>query len=631
MAEYLATTLREIFQIELNGRVGYIITDDSTRKLLNRFYSLDQLVLNKVVGVFDIDTMIDYQREDSMTAESKRILRENEMMYIVSLTQNNITHIERQLKHFAMTVRIVFTTPPKDVDLERLARANNAKLIKSIRSFPYDHRMFSDRVILSEELPIGVKTGYRMVFGRVDNGRSLITRRSKFLDSIVDKSEDLFQKCHGKYTTLIISVPREYDVITPFVIPWTYRSMIAYYLRLDHDLVFDKPFDSIDSVASSDSLNESQGTVTEGKLDIKIDTAKIEDAPLFSTNTDIFFGGLKNLAYDVLTDKVSSTVKDLVSKTEKFQALLDSGKLTREMTQDMIKNKKALTSARQHVKVMERLNDYVLKTDAVRMSELQVGILNGSISKSELIATLDDFCKTYHSDLKKNRPLRDVINIGAIVFGIDPDFNEKYGDLIDSFARRFAPSENITSDRYATTQDLIKQSTIESMSSATRIATKSVTQGISSGVSTINKSISTFSSGSTSTSSTSLAKEEKFKFNLTSASKNVSMIDKTAPNPLIAHFPMLATLLIPILDTIFEKDCANFKINPNVADLSKVSKQPTVPSSDSVYKSMNSIENIFIHLNEFITYEEIRFIDRLCEMYDKRNRIRVVLHSEKLD
>jgi hypothetical protein len=89
-------------------------------------------------------------------------------------------------------------------------------------------------------------------------------------------------------------------------------------------------------------------------------------------------------------------------------------------------------------------------------------------------------------------------------------------------------------------------------------------------------------------------------------------------------------MMVPIIELLFSSNrgstvigSKNYKLDPRLIDVSKIQK-PSI---------MQSIENVMIHIEGFVTYEEVRFFDELLALLKIREpgkRLNLIMSSNKI-
>lgn len=570
MTGYLFNTFKEIFPVKEDEKIGHIVTDKTSRVLLNRFYNLDQLVLKGVVAVFDISTMIQQDKEDKLTAESKDSLFNNNVLYLIQPpesgnqnSQNQITKeqmmnlLRMQLKYFGREVKIVFTQPIDDQILEDIAQIDGSERITSIRSFPFDPKMFTDRAILSDSVPPIIKNGYHIISSKSSTS-------NQFNNQLKTQTENIMSHCNGRYSTLVVSLPRSFDSVTPYMIPWFYQSMIAYYLNLDQDIVYSESGEMI-----------------------------------LSINTDRYFNHLKHLSYDVVPEKINHIVKQLTATSEELSQMIKEGSITREKTHEHIENNKNLASIRCHIKILDMINEKVQRFEAIHLSNIQFELLNGmSAEKFEKDMTEFVIKTSDISGLKENKPLIDVLNL-ASVLRVDTkilidgsSFQEGGSDQLD-LDTFVDPS---TKDDHLITADVIKSELV-----------KNTVRGIM----TINTKFET--------------KPAQPAVNyVTTYGRGYSLCDKKQNNPLLGHVPILRVILELIADPIIGTQTTNFKINPTFIDMKRINGS-YITGVETIIVHIDD----FVSLEELRCVESFLLEHKKHES-SRSNRLNIIVHSNKV-
>lgn len=553
MSEVYFGTIKTMFDVEMGEKIGYIITDSVSRIMLGRFFVIDSLVANKIAGIFDIEKLIDYTNIHNLSPESKRILSENEMMYIIEPTPNNMMHVEKQMSQFNLTVRFVFLSPIDPYVIERIAMLPNANLIKSVKSLPYNHEMFQYNTIISNTFPEMFKKGYLLDFPHISPLTSDIHHRVIFKETLLQNTEDIMKRSiTGKYTTLYLSIPREYDLLTKYIIPWHYVSMISYYLRFDNGIVYD-----------------------------------IDNSILLNTNIDINFNQFSNMSYDTISDTLVNKSKQLTMQSEEYKKIIQSGNATRDVTYDMIDNMNNLASINKHIKVLYKINSYIEKYDSLNMARMQHSIIHRDITPAEILRLLDEYIKKYNT----NRVLRDVINI-AYIANKNIISNQKYMNYIDP----------VLIDAYDTA--LLKMVSFFIKDNSRLNFNLNLKK---------DNLLDTFTSKS----------KANIKDHLNISPFGYTLYGTNIDNKLLSYSPMIKAIMIMIFDIMMNQTTSNYRFNPELFDLTMLQSSPV---------KFTSITDIVIHIDDYITHNEIRAVEELYNIMFKNSnkQLNIFFHSNSI-
>lgn len=553
MTDTIFETIKDIFDIEIGEKIGYIITDSVSRTLLARFFPVDSLVSYKIVGIFDVEKLIDYTNINNLSPESKRILSENEMMYIIEPTPKNMMHVEKQMSQFKLAVRFVFLSPIDAHLIERIAMLPNGELIKSVKSLPYDHEMFQYKTIISKIFPDMFKTGYLLDFPHITPLASDVHHRVLFKETLMHNTEDIMKKSiTGKYTTIYLSIPREYDLITKYIIPWHYVTMISYYLRFDNGIVYD-----------------------------------IDNSIILNTNTDIHFNDFRNMSYDEISDVLYDKSKQLTKRSEEYTQILKSGNASRDVTYDMIEIMNMLASINKHVKVLHTINSYIEKYDSINMGRMQQSIIHRDTTPAELLTFLDEYTKKYNT----NRVFRDVLNI-AYMANKNIISNQKYINYIDPVLIEASDSALLKMIAF-----FIKENPRLNLN--LNLKKENLFDNFVSKPKSIKKA------------------------HLNVAPFGYTLYDTSIDNKLLSYSPMIKAIMNIIFDIITKQTTTNYRFNPELFDLTILQSSPV---------KMNTITDIIIHIDDYVTRNEIRAVEELYDsMFKNSNKqINILFHSNSI-
>jgi hypothetical protein len=565
MSEYLHNTFKKIFSENNNkdGKVGHIITDIASRQLLNRFYSLDQLILKGVIAVFDIVQMIQKDKQDILSDQSKSTLYNNNVMYLITSElldkTNNLSKkefydlLELQLKYFGKDVQIIFTGPINESILKNISQINHADKISSIKSLPYNTNMFFGKALLSEAYHPVIKqtSGYHLI---VPDTNQKIWDQCLFNIQMKEKTQNILEPSAGMYSSLIISLPRSYDMITPYMIPWVYESMVGYYLNFKQDIISE--------------TSESQ--------------------MIISANTDKFWNELKHLNYDDLSIKITEIANNLTKQTAELKELIKKGNIPREKMHEFTETNKSMVSIKCHIKILEIINKSVEEFNSIILSNLQAELLRGNGSKSIIEKEINQIIKTKKLDnlnyLMVNKSLKSVINL-AHVLGIDTNITITINDSSLNLHALLDPIvEHVKQIKIS---DIVKTDGIKSMV----------------------KNIVDISSPKTET-------DILLGVN--------SLIDRKQPNQLISHIPVLKILINHIIDNLNNSvtggTIKNININPKFINM-KIIKSQILSNLDTI---IIHIDNM-ISYEELRILEA--FVSESKKISQRINNIKFVLHS----
>lgn len=469
--------------------------------------------------------------------------------------ENMMSLLQMQLKYFGRDVKIVFTKPIDDLFIEEIAQIDGSERITSILSFPFDPRTFTDRALLSDYLPKIIKSGYHLISTKSDMS-------NMFNKQLNTQTEDITSHCNGRHSTLVVSIPRAFDMVTPYMIPWFYHSMISYYLNLDQDIVYDE-----------------------------------SSTMILSTNTDRYFNHLKHLSYDVVPEKINQIVKQLTTTSEELTQMIKQGTITREKTHEHIENNKNLASIRCHVKILDMINEKVQRYNAIHLSNIQFELLNG-MSNEDFERDMISFIKsTSIKEIKESKPLHDVLNIASVL-----RVNTKI----------LIPGLESNPGQIDLEQFIDLQTKTITMINVTDVIKTEIVKNAVRGIMTINTKFD--------------SKVQPSNVNYASSGKGFSLCDKKQQNILLSHVPVLRVLMELISDPILgTTHTTNFKLNPAFIDMKRINGSYIV-----------GIDTIVIHIDEFVSHEEIRCVENFLSEHKKQSlsykakHPNIIIHSNKI-
>jgi hypothetical protein len=550
MSYIVKNLLEDIFG---NNYVGYLIVDLPSRTLLSRFYLMDHLVINGIVEIFDIANMITSGKQ--LTDGSKKKLSNNQILYLIKPTQNNIDLIGQQLQYFDQSVRIIFIHPLDNTALatllSNLAKVKNANKIVSVRSLPIDPDCYVDRVDVDKDLFRIVDKGYNLI----PNIPQLTT--TPFVKMLREKTENILEPCKGKHKTLIISLPRNFDLVTLYMIPWHYGSMIRYYMNLTKDIVY---YD--------------------------------DNTFAFSQQTDPYYNKWKNLSFDALTHEINSTMKTLKQHHDEIkQQSLDK----KNVAHEFIEVNRNIKMVKKHFQVLTEINSMIGKYKSIDLSGLQYSILNG-IDRTVLFDDLEKYTLQYTDNMKRNKPFCDVITLATIIY---PNIfiSTKYEQYIDPYISSVSTTAQ---NKPIDLNNIIKKTTID-----TNQIGKMIMTGVD-GMMNLNKKKDIIK-----------PLESTYLEDLEITQKGHTLYEKKQSNELLSHVPVIGVLIDLLLGC--DRDQA-IQLNQRFIDMKK---------STNTQNALNGVDQIIIHIDQMITYEEIRSIDLMICRSDRR-KLNVIFHTDMI-
>lgn len=210
------STLRSLFD---NNTKRLIITTEYGHNLISNIFSQKDLLDIQIVGLFKLG--------DKEILKNTQINMYEKVFFVEN--ENNVDEILKSLTLCNSPVYVVFYTPINNDTINKIKTHDTNNLICQIISGCLS------LIPISDHSAINNKSNVLSVLRT--RPKTIVTLNDKANKDFLNEIENKLTECvntssifeRQDFSSLLVGVPRSYDVITPYIIPWRYESMIHYY------------------------------------------------------------------------------------------------------------------------------------------------------------------------------------------------------------------------------------------------------------------------------------------------------------------------------------------------------------------------------------------------------------------
>lgn len=221
--KYCRETLKSLFLHNDISRFRYIICDKFGISVLDKFFNFNTFNNKGLKGYIEIENL-----SNNMNDESLATCRTEKFCYFVLPTLANFTLIKEQMTLFNDNVTILFTDGFEDMQF-----LSDLKNVIGTKKILLNMHMFDKKLVVTENDDqlkcfiqlINSKGNYKMIYSEdYDKSKCPFSAHiNSENDSIVDSA--------------IIMLDRTFDMLTPFLIPWNYESMLHFYYTIKNNQI----------------------------------------------------------------------------------------------------------------------------------------------------------------------------------------------------------------------------------------------------------------------------------------------------------------------------------------------------------------------------------------------------------
>lgn len=200
-----------------------LITNRYGFDLITNVFSQKEMLDMEILGVFILGDNNVFELID----EQKYGLYE--IIFFIQ-GENDFELLSESLAHCKTNVFVHFYTPVSKLVSEKISLFDVENLIQTITSTPLAFLPVSDYVGVSD------KTNIFPIMNKMPNEikthETKNTNNQLLLAEISSKLEECKNNCtlyeRGNEETLLIVVPRSFDILSPLIVPWTYEALFRY-------------------------------------------------------------------------------------------------------------------------------------------------------------------------------------------------------------------------------------------------------------------------------------------------------------------------------------------------------------------------------------------------------------------